>query len=166
MGDLIWRLLARLSGWEWRLYFVKQGVGLQYALHNKGGFQILGHLHAQFESGQRISDQWTLHMGYYTGAQDEVYFQITETRFTDSAQFKELESKCRTLDKKWDRDCMKWNPYFMHVPTRRRLPLGLSFELACEEDDSRREKLIERASFGEDEGFTFSKFSNEVFLKK
>ena len=63
MGDLIGRLLGRLSGREWRLYFVKRGVGLQYALHNKGGFQILGHLHAKFESGQRISGQWTLYMG-------------------------------------------------------------------------------------------------------
>ena len=165
MGDLIWRLLARLTGWEWRLYFVKQGVGLQYALHNKGGFQILGHLHAKFESGQHISDQWTLYMGYYTGAQDEEYFQLTETMFTAPAQFKALESKCRTLDKNWDSDCMKWNPYFMHVPTRRQLPLGLSFELA-EADDSKRRKLIERTLDGGDEGLTFSNFEDEVFQGK
>jgi hypothetical protein len=50
-------VLGRLTGFDWRLYFVRKGVGLEYALHNKDGFALLGYLHAKFcDSGERISD--------------------------------------------------------------------------------------------------------------
>jgi hypothetical protein len=168
MGDLIGQLLSRLTGREWRLYFVKKGV-LQYALRNKGGFQILAHLHPKFESGQRISNHWKFYI-YYTGARDEEHFQLTEATFTTPALFDALDAKCRILDKNWDRDAMQWSPYFVHVPTRKRLPLGWSFEIERAKDASTRRKYIEKKIqmrlAGENEGFTFSKFLDEVLVRK
>ncbi len=46
MADLIGRLLGRFTGFDWRLYFARKGIGLEYALHNKDGFALLGYLQA------------------------------------------------------------------------------------------------------------------------
>jgi hypothetical protein len=113
-----------LAGFEWRLYFVRKGVGLQYALHNKDGWALLGYLHAKFsDTRERISDDWKLYLSYYTGAQEE-HFQLTEAMFTDAAQFASLIARCRALDKSFENDAAGWNPTFVHVPTRKQLPLA------------------------------------------
>jgi hypothetical protein len=104
MGNLIGRLLGRLTGFEWRLYFVRKGVGVEYALHNKDGFALLGYLHSNFcDNGKRISDDWELFLSYYTGSKEED-FQLTELMFTDAGQFQRLSAKCRALDKSFDKD--------------------------------------------------------------
>ena len=56
MISLIGRLLGRTE-FEWRLYFVRKDVGLEYALHNKSAWRPLGYLHGAFEQGCRISDE-------------------------------------------------------------------------------------------------------------
>ena len=103
MAGPIRRLLGQLRGFEWRLYFVRKGVGLEYALHNKDGWALLGYLHAKFcESDERISEDWKLFLSYYCGRQEE-HFQLTEPMFTDASQFTGLIAKCRTLDKNFER---------------------------------------------------------------
>src|SRR6267142_1808911 len=105
MINLIGRLLGRLTGFEWRLYFVRKGVGLQFALHKRDGFALLGYLHAHLsDDGKRISDDWKLYLGYYTGSPQEEHFQLTEAMFTDAKQFATLIAKCRALDKNFDKD--------------------------------------------------------------
>jgi DnaJ domain len=160
---LIGRLLGRFTGREWRLYFVEKGKGLQYALHNKGGFQILGLLHARFNGGKRLSSRWKLYMSHFVGTAEEC-FELTATMFTASAEFKALDNRCRSMDRNWDRYDMLWNPHFIHVPTRRRLPLGFSFELAAEPDDTNITKLIADRLSGRAEGVTLSTICNDVFV--
>jgi hypothetical protein len=122
VANLIRRLLAPLSGPEWRLYFVQKGVGLEYALHNKGGWALLGILHSKFcDNGERISDDWELHISYYTRGKEED-FQLTEDMFR--SQFTHLTAKCRDIDKNFDNEA-GWNPMFVHVPSRKVLPPGL-----------------------------------------
>jgi hypothetical protein len=53
MISLIGRLFGRTE-FEWRLYFVRKGVGLEYALHNKSAWGPLGYLQGAFERG--VSD--------------------------------------------------------------------------------------------------------------
>ena len=91
MISLIGRLLGRTK-FEWRLYFVRKGVGLEYALHNKSAWGPLGYLHGAFDRGCRISDVWKLYMSYYTGSKED-QFQLTEAMFTNPAQFKSLMAK-------------------------------------------------------------------------
>jgi len=161
MISLIGRLLGRTK-FEWRLYFVRKGVGLEYALHNKSAWGPLGYLHGAFERGCRISDVWKLYMSYYTGSKED-QFQLTEAMFTDPAQFKSLMAKCEGLDKDFHNEQVAvWDPYFMHVPTRMRLPLGGPPTDANRADI---QKYLQRRLAEKDEGVTFSKLSAEVFVE-
>src|ERR1700730_6529135 len=163
MADLIRRLLGRLTGFEWRLYFVRKGVGLEYALHNKDGWALLGYLHAKFcDSGERISYDWKLYLGYYTGSPEEEHFQLTEAMFTDAEQFATLIAKCRALDKNFDKDAAGWNPTFVHVPTRKRLPLGGP---TGTDRESITKYIEHRLEAGSDDEISFSQMSNEVFVR-
>ena len=155
------RILGR--GREWRLYFVRRGVGLEYALHNESAWGFLGYLQSTFENGQQISDEWKLHLSYYTGSGED-QFQITEAMFTDPVQFKILMSKCESMDKNFHaaKFGTEWSPYFMHVPTRKRLPLG---QPPMDTDRADIQRWIEERLDGKDDGdVTFSSISSEVFV--
>jgi len=163
MVGLIRRLLGRPTEYEWRLYFVRKGVGLQYALHNKDGFALLGYLQAKFcDDGARISDDWKLFISYYTGRQEE-HFQLREAMFTDVAQFPSLIAKCRALDKNFDNEAIAgWHPTFVHVPTRRQLPLGIPTDADWANITQYVERQFEQAA---SDKITFSTFSNDVFTR-
>jgi hypothetical protein len=165
MASLIGRLVGRLSGFEWRLYFVRKGVGLEYALHNKDGFALLGYLQAKFcDGGERISDGWKLFLSYYSGRKEE-HFQLTEAMFTDASEFRNLIAKCRALDKNFDDGAaIGWNPTFRHVPTRKQLPLGGPTDTDWENISKYVERQFEEGLSGKDDGTTFSKISDEVFV--
>ncbi|MGA7432561.1 MAG: hypothetical protein WBQ24_18995 [Xanthobacteraceae bacterium] len=161
MADLIRRLLGRLLTLEWRLYFVRKGLGLEYALHNKDGWALLGYLRAKFcEGGERISDDWKLFLSYYSGRQEE-HFQLTEAMFADASQFASLVAKCRALDRGFDNGPAGWNPTFMHVATRKPLPLGGPTDA----DWANISKYIARKlEHGPSDEISFSKISDEVFV--
>jgi hypothetical protein len=150
---------------EWRLYFVRKGVGLEYALHNKGAWRILSHLHAKFRDGERISENWKLILGYYTGSPQEEYLQLTETMFTDPNEFKSLTSKCFAADKNFNKDATAaWDPYFVHVPTRKRLPLGMAIDSDWEDISKYVQRQLDEGLSGKDRDVSFSSLSDEVFV--
>lgn len=162
MANLIGRLLGRFTGFDWRLYFVRRGVGVEYALHNKDGFALLGYLHAKFcDGGEQISDNWKLVLSYYTGRKEE-HFQLTEAMFTDASEFRSLIAKCRALDKNFDNGAVVgWRPSFIHVPTRKRLPLGGPTDADLENISKYVERQLEQSTSAE---IDFSTISNEVFV--
>ncbi len=162
-ATIIGWLRSRLIGLEWRLYFVRKGVGLEYALHNKDGFALLGYLQAKFcDGGERISDDWKLFLSYYTGRREE-HFQLTEAMFTDASQFGSLIAKCRALDKNFDDGAaIGWNPTFRHVPTRKQLPLGGPTDTDFEDMTAYIERQLEQSASDE---IDFSTISNEVFVR-
>lgn len=141
---------------------MRRGVGLEYALHNRSAWGILGYLQATFENGQRISAEWKLHMSYYAVSKED-QFQLTEAMFTDPAQFKALLSKCEGMDKHFHKgQGSEWDPYFVHVPSRKRLPLGGP---PLDADKASIQAYIQSRLTDEDEGMTFSKLSADVFLE-
>jgi hypothetical protein len=101
-------------------------------------------------------------MSYYTGSKED-QFQLTEATFTDPAQFKSLMIKCEAMDKDFHKDQgREWNPYFVHVPSRKRLPLGGP---PVDADRAAIHKYLQKRLAGKDEGVTFSKISGEVFVE-
>jgi hypothetical protein len=136
---------------------------LEYALHNKDGFALLGYLQAKFcDAGERISDDWKLFLSYYTGRQEE-HFQLTETMFTEASQFRSLIEKCRALDKNFDDEASAgWRPSFVHVPTRKQLPFGSPTDTDLENIAKYIERQLERSV---PEETTFSMISSEVFVR-
>jgi hypothetical protein len=160
MLSFLRRILGREI--EWRLYFVRRSVGLEYALHNKSAWGILGYLQSTFENGQRISDEWKLHMSYFAGTKED-QFQLTEAMFTDPAQFKALISRCESMDAEFHNEQIaEWSPYFVHVSSRKRLPLGGP---PMDADRADIHRYIESRLAGKDEGMTFSEISGEVFVE-
>ena len=162
MAGLIARMLSRLSRREWRIYFVKRGVGLEYALHNRDGWALLGYLHAELsDQAKRVSDEWKVLLSYYTGRGEEC-FQLTEEIFTDAKQFAALIAKCRVLDRGFDNDPNTgWSPVFVHVPTRKRLPLGGPTEADFQDISKYIERRFAQADVEE---VSFSDIANQVFV--
>ena len=68
--EFIRRLLGRLLGPEWRMFFLRRGVGVESCLH-KDGFALLGYLQARFRD--MASEFWKIGsfaLSHYTGGQD------------------------------------------------------------------------------------------------
>ncbi len=160
MTDWIGRLFVWFTGFEWRLYFVRRGVGLEYSLHNKDPLALLGYLQSRLgEHGEKISDDWKLYLSYYTGGHEQ-NFQLTKEMFTDETQFQSLIAKCRGLERKVY--ATGWSPTFVHVPTRKRLPLN---GLITNDLEGIRSYLEQKLEDGHSDEVTFSTLTREVFVR-
>ena len=96
------------------------------------------------------------------GRQEE-HFQLTEMMFTDPNQFRILIARCRALDKNFDGEAIAgWHPNFVHVPTRKQLPLGTPIDTDLESITKDIERQLEQSVRDE---ITFSTISSEVFVR-
>ncbi len=83
--------------------------------------------------------------------------------FTDASEFRKLIAKCRALDKNFDNDAVVgWRPSFIHVPTRKQLPLGGPTDTDLENISKYIERQLEQSASDE---IDFSTISNEVFVR-
>jgi hypothetical protein len=85
---------------------------------------------------------------------------LIEEMFTDEKQVQSLMAKCRGLERKVY--ATGWSPTFVHVPTRKRLPLGGP---ATRDSEGIRNYLKQQLGDGDPAEVTFSTLTRKVFVR-